>query len=132
MAKLVDELQQEHQVIIGYLDAIRVAGVTSPEGQSKLQLARKGLLAHLKKEDERLYPLLNKAAQSSPELKRTLEIFAKDMDEISRNAEAFFHKYSNGGSGIEFAKDFGSLIATLNQRIQKEESVIYKRFNEIA
>jgi hypothetical protein len=106
--------------------------VTSEEGKKKLILAKKSLLAHLKKEDEQLYPKLHKEADKSPDLKRTLELFAKDMDKISKDALRFFDKYSEGGSGIEFAKDFGSLVATLSQRIQKEERIIYQKFKEIA
>jgi hypothetical protein len=86
----------------------------------------------LKKEDEQLYPKLNKEALSNADLKRTLDLFAKDMDKISQDALNFFKKYEGGGSGIEFAKDFGSLVATLNQRIQKEEKIIYAKFKEIA
>ncbi|WP_444996005.1 hemerythrin domain-containing protein [Aliikangiella sp. IMCC44359] len=132
MAKLVDELQHEHKNIVGNLNQIKMLGVTSSEGQNKLRLVKKSLLAHLKKEDERLYPLLKSAAQSNPELKRILDMFAKDMDKISKDAMAFFDKYSNGGSGLEFAKDFGTLLAILSQRIHKEENIIYAKYRDIA
>ena len=132
MTRLVQELTNEHQSIINNLDKIRTLGVTSSEGQKQLQLAKSGLLAHLQKEDSQLYPTLKKASLESDSLARTLEMFGSDMDSISSAALAFFEKYSNGGTGLEFAQDFGTLIATLKMRIKKEESVIYRKYNEVA
>jgi len=60
-----------------------------------------------------------------------LDNFAKDMEVISEAAFEFFEKYSTGGSGIEFAKDFGRLFALLSQRISKEENIIYKKYEEL-
>ncbi len=131
MSRLVEELKQDHKVIAETLNKVKGLGITSEEGQSTLLSAKAGLLAHLKKEDEQLYPVLNNAAKSDDNLKRQLDIFAKDMEGISIGALEFFAKYSSGGSGIEFAKDFGSLFATLSQRIGKEESIIYKKYDEL-
>ncbi len=131
MSKLVDELKKDHSVITETLTNVKELGVTSEEGQKILLAAKSGLLAHLKKEDEHLYPVLNKAAESDVDLKRTLDMFAKDMDEISKGALEFFDKYSTGGSGIEFAKDFGKLFGTLSTRIRKEETTLYKKYDEL-
>lgn len=132
MTRLVEELKKEHQVIVENLKQIKTLGVTSDEGKRKLALVKKSLLAHLDKEDRKLYPKLGQAAQKNAELKKTLDFFAKDMEKISSSAMAFFEKYGNGGEGIQFASDFGTLFATLTQRIYKEEQIIYQKFNEIA
>ena len=131
MSKLVDELMMEHKAILNNINEIKQLGVTSEAGQKKLVLAKKSLLAHLKKEDEQLYPKMNQAAKTNPELQNSLNLFAKDMDKISASALAFFDKYAHGGSGIEFARDFGALIGTLSQRITKEENILYKKYNSI-
>ncbi|MGX5175370.1 hemerythrin domain-containing protein [Aliikangiella sp. IMCC44653] len=131
MSRLVEELKQEHKAIVHNLNQIKALGVTSEEGQKKLALAKAGLLAHLRKEDEKLYPKMKIEAAANPELKRTLDLFGKDMDKVSSAALAFFDKYAGGGSGLEFAKDFGLLIATLTQRIHKEENVLYEKYNQI-
>ncbi len=131
MSKLVEELKKEHATIAETLNKVNVLGISSEEGQNTLLSAKSGLLAHLKKEDEYLYPILNKAAESDANLKRTLEMFAKDMEAISKAALEFFKKYSGGGSGLEFAKGFGRLFATLSQRIHREENVIYKKYDEL-
>ena len=131
MSQLVEELKKEHTVIAETLKKVKSLGVTSEEGQKTLIAAKGGLLAHLKKEDEQLYPILNKAAESDPNLKRTLDWFAKDMNEISKAALDFFDKYSTASSSMEFAKDFGGLSATLSIRISKEENIIYVKYDEL-
>ena len=131
MSNLIDDLKKEHAFIGETLNKVRSLGITSKEGQSTLLAAKSGLLAHLQKEDERLYPVLNKAADNDPNLKQTLQMFAAHMEAISAAALGFFEKYSGGGSGAEFAKDFGNLNAELSMRISREEDILYKRYNEL-
>lgn len=132
MSKLVEELKSDHKVIAATLNKVSGLGISSPEGQKTLLAAKSGLLAHLKKEDGHLYPVLKNAATADADLKRTLDMFAKDMVIISMAAVEFFDKYARGGDGLAFAKDFGRLYATLSQRISREENVLYKKFDEIA
>ncbi len=131
MSKLVEELKKEHIKMFETLNKVKSLGITSEEGRDALFGAKNGFSAHLKKEDEQLYPVLGNAAESDANLKQTLDIFAKDMGEISKVALEFFNKYLTSGSGIEFAKDFGRLFATLFQRMRREENVIYAKYNEL-
>ncbi len=131
MSNLVEELKKEHALIVEILNKVKDLGINSEEGQKMFISAKNGLLAHIKKEDELFYPLLYKAAESDADLKRTLDTFAKDMEVISKAVLEFFEKYSNGGSGLEFAKDFGKIYSKLSQRIFKEENIIYKKYNEL-
>ncbi len=131
MSNLVEELKKEHVNLIETLKMVKALGVTSEEGNKTFQAAKQGLLEHLKKEDEKLYPVLNKAALQDEYLKQTLDLFAQDMDVVSKAVLAFFEKYSSGGSGIGFAKDFGRISATLVQRVSKEEHIIYKKYEEL-
>ncbi|MBI5626215.1 MAG: hemerythrin domain-containing protein [Nitrosomonadales bacterium] len=131
MSQLIIELKKEHEVIANILGEASKLGITSKEGQMKLMDAKKGLLAHLKKEDDQLYPVLKKAAQNDQNLGRTLDFYAKDMEGISKAAVAFFNKYAQGGSGMEFAKDIGGLFSTLKSRIRKEEDVLYKEYDRL-
>ncbi|WDE04368.1 hemerythrin domain-containing protein [Thalassomonas viridans] len=132
MSALIKELTAEHVEITMALNKAKQLGIQSPRGREALLAVKKGLLAHLEKEDRLLYPALNRAAQSNSSLKRTLDVFAADMDKVSASALAFFDKYADGGSGIEFAKEFGGLFATLSQRIRKEETILYKKFDEVS
>ncbi len=131
MSELIDELTKEHSFIVETFNKIKSLGITSVEGQNALLAAKSGFLAHLKKEDEKLYPVLNDAAENDANLKRTLDVFAQGMDEISRATLEFFEKYSTGGSGIEFARDFGRFLAILSRRIRKEEGILYQKYDEL-
>lgn len=131
MSTLVSELKADHVKLVAVLTDIRNKGVTSKEGVQALMAAKGALLAHLKKEDTFLYPQLKLAAEKDPNLKQTLDIFAKDMDKITQQVLSFFEKYSNGGSGVEFAKDLGGVISVLGPRIQREESSLYPEFDKI-
>ncbi len=131
MSKLVQELKQDHVNLVNVLNEIKQLGISSKEAQSKLMSAKEGLLAHLKKEDEQLYPVLHKAAEQDDALKRTLSTFAKEMEEISSFALDFFQKYQSGGEGFDFAKDFGKLLAGLGSRIRREENILYSAYDRI-
>lgn len=131
MSNLVTELKEDHKKIVAVLAEVKAKGITSKEGVQVLVSAKAALLAHLKKEDTFLYPELRKAAQSNSGLKSTLDVFAKDMDKITAEVLAFFDKYSNGGSGIEFAKDIGHLLSVLGARIQREENSLYSEFDKL-
>lgn len=61
-------------------------------------------------------------------LKTPLDLFARDMDKVSKFAIRFLDKYSAGGSGLEFAKDFGRFYITLQTRMRKEEGALYKGY----
>lgn len=132
MAMLIEDLKKEHAEIAGLLKEVKMLGVGSREGKAKLLLAKEGLLSHLKKEDEQLYPVLKKEAEKSPELKRTLEIFANEMDSISEVVLNFFEKYSGSApSGIGFAKDLGGIFVGLETRIRREENILYREYEKI-
>lgn len=131
MSVLVERLKKEHVVIVDVLNKTKEVGVGSKEGQDKLRSARTALLAHLKTEDEQLYPALKKEAEKNDSLKRTLDLFAREMETISKEALSFVDKYSNGGSGLEFARDFGRLYMNLSQRIRKEESTLYPEYDKL-
>ena len=133
MARLIDELKRDHVAIEGMLARVKDTSITNKEAHKILIAAQASLLAHLKKEDAQLYPVLNKAALSDATLKRTLDFYAKDMEEITQNAIAFFDKYSPEDAviDIEFAKAFGRLFSTISKRLRNEESSLYKAYEQI-
>jgi hypothetical protein len=128
---LTAELIGEHKWLVETLNNAKKQGLSSPEGLNTLKEAKAGLLGHLKKEDEQLYPKMNKAAETDEALKRTLNTFAKDMDGVSKAAMDFFEKYNNGGSGVMFSVDFGKLLGALAGRVRKEENILYKEFDKL-
>lgn len=131
MNDLIEELKREHQLIASHLADANKLGVDTREGTLSLMKAKSALLAHLKKEDERLYPVLRRAAQKDRRLQWMLELYAQDMEEVSSAAVVFFQKYENGGKGIEFIRDFGTLLARLKIRIRNEEGELYREYEAI-
>lgn len=130
MSKLVEELKSEHAFIVSKLEVAKSKGVK--EGADALISAKKALLAHLGKEDQKLYPALREAASKDSNLKALLDTFATDMDVVSTNALAFFDKCEKGRTtGVEFAKDFGNLMARLRIRISSEEGVLYSEYEKL-
>lgn len=132
MSVLVEKLKRDHVAISDILNQVKEMGISSKEGLGKLLSVKTALLAHLKAEDEQLYPALKKEAEKNDGLKRTLDLFAREMETISREALSFLDKYMSGGSGLEFARDFGRLCANLGQRIRKEESILYSEYDKLS
>ncbi len=131
MSFLIRQLKHDHTLITTTLEEVKNLGIGTKQGQEKLLFAKDRLLSHLQKEDQQLYPALETRAKQDPSLKRNLEMYSKDMTGISKTALDFFEKYTFGGSGLEFAKDFGRLSASLSMRIYKEETYLYKTYETI-
>ena len=133
MARLIEELKRDHVEIGNLLARLKDHRVTNAEAHKILLEAQASLLAHLKKEDFQLYPVLNRAAEKDAGLKRTIDFYAKDMDEITKNAAAFFQKYSKRDAPVdlEFAKAFGNLFATISRRLRSEETSLYQEYEKL-
>ncbi len=131
MSTLIRELKADHVAIITVLAKVSEYGINTPEGKECLSSARDVLLAHLQKEDKRLYPPLRKIAVTDRQLRGTLRIMAKDTAEITAAAIQFFDKYSKGGAGIAFAKDYGTLVSRLRLRVRREENTLFAKYVEL-
>ncbi|MBS1258127.1 MAG: hypothetical protein MAG551_01180 [Candidatus Scalindua arabica] len=126
MSALIDEFKKDHSEIIDTLKEIKELGVLSEEGQAKLISVKGSLLEHLKKEDEQLYPVLWKEAEHNEKLKELLDVFAKDMENVSRVVMDFFDKYSEEVVDSAVTEEFDHLFATFRNRIRHEEDLLYE------
>ncbi len=149
MSALIEEFKREHAKIIAMLNEVKEFGILSKEGQAKLMTIKAHLLAHLKKEDEKLYPVLRKEAEDNERLKNTLDLFAMDMEKVSSVVQKVFDKYSEGEIDEDFPRtkcaedfprtkgaedfsiNFDSLFAALSTRIRNEENALYEEYEEI-
>lgn len=132
MSKLITELKQEHQEITKLLLELQQIGITSPKGFDLLIQSKTKLLEHLDKEDTKMYPVLFEKAKTDSALKRTLDLFAGDMEKITEFVLDFYEKYSsNNSNNNTFIKDVAYLIASLKNRIMKEEIIIYKAYEKL-
>ncbi len=131
MSALIEEFKREHAKIFDMLNEVKELGILSKEGQAKLMFIKAHLLAHLKKEDEKLYPVLRKEAEDNERLKNTLDLFAMDMEKVSSVVQRFFDKYSEGEIDENFSINFESLFAALSARIRNEEDALYKEYEGV-
>ena len=131
MSPLIEELRREHSEILAILSEVEGLGILSKEGQSKTMPVKTILLEHLKKEDVKFYPALYKVVEQNNNLKNTLDLFAMDMENVSRIALEFFDKYSRGVLGKELQEEFESLIVALRNRIKNEEDILYLEHEKI-
>ena len=127
MPDLIDELKQEHESCARILNRLHVIGVKTKEGQDLLAQAKSHFLVHLKKEDDLLYPVLLNSANNNSNLLRSLEGFSQNLEGITSYVEHFFEKYSQGGEGEEFDRDFGKLFTMLSTRIRREELILFNK-----
>ncbi len=130
MSDLIEELKNEHRIILDILNEVKALGISSIKGQQKLLSARNLLVAHMHKEDERYYPAFRKAAENNNDLKIMLDYFIQDMEVVSKKAMHVFNKYAQGGDESDFAGDVKILYMTLKDRIHTEEEILFKKFNK--
>ena len=134
MSILIEELKKEHSEILAALNEVKELGILSEEGQGKLMSLEVSLLAHLGIEDDQLYPVLKKEAEHYNSIKDTLELFAMDMENVSKIVLEFFEKYSEGFSGMdikELSEEFDNLLAALTKRIRNEEESLYEEYEAL-
>lgn len=131
MSALINEFKKDHTKILDTLKEIKELGVLSEEGQAKLISAKESLLEHLRKEDELLYPVLKKEAEHNEKLKELLDVFAKDMENVSRVVMDFFDKYSEDVIDSAVTDEFEHLFAAFRNRIRHEEDILYEEHEKI-
>lgn len=132
MSDLVRSLKHEHVRLKELLDLVKVQGIGTAEGKRTLRGARQLFLDHIAHEDREFYPAFLAASAGRPDAERLAKQFAAEMTAISKDILGFFDKYTDGGSGLEYARDFGRLSAALFLRWHKEESILYTRYAELA
>ncbi|MFQ5963801.1 MAG: hemerythrin domain-containing protein [Candidatus Scalinduaceae bacterium] len=129
MSALIDELKKEHSGIIATLNEVKEIDILSKEGHNKLMSVNALLLTHLQKEDEQLYPVLRKEAENDKQLEHTLNLYAMDMENVSRAVLEFFDKYFRGKiPDKELQKEFENLSVALSKRIRNEEDILYDEY----
>lgn len=131
MSTLVADLKNEHAELRRVLERVKELGIGTEEGRRELLQARALFQAHIAHEDQAFYPAFHRMADGSKEA-ATATQFSSEMSQVSRDILAFFDRYRNGGEGIEFARDFGRLYATLFARWNKEENILYAAYERMA
>ena len=131
MLALLEEFKKEHSEIVDTLKKVKEYGILTREGQDKLMSVKPNLIEHLDEEDERFYPVLWKEAEQNKKLKEVLQIFAKDLENISRVVFRFFDSYDKGVLDDRLSGDFETLFTVIRYRMENEENILYDEYEKI-
>lgn len=131
MSELTQELRHENYIIMQILSNAKRMGMRTLQGRRTLFDHKDEILAHFKKEDENIHTLLNNAVHSHPDLKQSMEMFKKDIENTTKSIQAFFLKYDSTHSSKELCDHFDSLFKIIKHRVEKEENIFYAEFDEI-
>ena len=131
MLALLEEFKKEHSGIVDTLKKVKEYGILTREGQDKLMSVKPSLIEHLDEEDEKFYPVLWKEAEQNIKLKEVLQIFAKDLENISRVVFRFFDSYDKGVLDDRLSGDFETLFTVIRYRMENEENILYDEYEKI-
>lgn len=134
----LNDLKNDHKTIMQILDDIKGFTQTKdiPGITGRMDQLKNGLLAHLKKEDDKIYAdLLNVAKERNIELVTiTINTFSTAMKGIAARVLKFFDKYSNKEEiarlTTEFYKDFQETYEDILKRVDREEKVLYPMYEK--
>ena len=128
MSALIEEFKKEHSEFVEALKEVEELGILTKEGQAKLMYLKVSLLEHLRKEDEEFYPVLIEAARHNMKLKEALEVFAKDLESVSRFVFGFFDRCDKGFPEANLSGDFEILFMVIRERMRNEENFLYDEY----
>ncbi len=134
----LNELKNEHKAvgrlledIKGFIQTKDTQGIVARMGSLK-----NSLLAHLKKEDDKVYIELVKVAkeQKIQMVEITVNTFSTAMKGIATRVLKFFDKYPNGDIVArlltELPKDFQAVYDDILKRVNNEETVLYPMYEK--
>ncbi len=132
MENIIETLKKEHLEIQDILQKVQSSSATSKENLKLIYEFSGKLMEHIKKEDEYVYPELERLAKDDVGLRVTLDMFKDEMEQISEALHGFLSKYPDASSidnnKDDFVKDLSRMIILLKNRIMKEEIIIFKQF----
>lgn len=132
MPKLIEKLKQDHVIISDLFYKVIVAGISSNEGKKTLLDGKSQLLAHIKTENEELYPRLLAQAEKDPELKEKLETLAVEMLSVGNALTSFFERHSeNEQNESDLSGDFSDIYLALTERIDNEERILFPEYKKL-
>ena len=130
MSALIEEFKKKHSGFVEALREVEKLGILAKEGQAKLLSVKQSLIEHLKKEDEKFYPVLREAARHNMKLKDALEVFAEDLKSVSGFVFGFFDRYEKGVLDERLSRDFETLCMVIRNRMENEENVLYEEYDK--
>ncbi len=131
MSALIGKFKKEHSEIVEAFKEVKELSVLTKEGQVKFMTVKSVLHEHLNNEEEKLYPVLYKAAEHDKKLNKILELFANDLETVSRDVSEFFDKYSKRVLDTGFMDEFENISTVIYERLMFEEFLLYDEYEEL-
>jgi hemerythrin superfamily protein len=130
MKEFIKKWKAEHSAIRNALASITRLDISAKPGREKVIKAKGMILEHLKSEDEVLYPALKKSARKNLNLTRVLEILKKEMDDLAPKIKSFFKAFEDDPMATGLPSEFISIAGLLKARIDREEEVLLKEYED--
>ncbi|MBI3599925.1 MAG: hemerythrin domain-containing protein [Nitrospinae bacterium] len=131
---IITELKNDHRVIVSLMEGV---GASLKENQfSDHKRIESVLVAHIKKEDQSLYPQLLSTAKEKNLLivLSAIDMAIISMKDISVNVMEFFKRYPTEEDIIRnlsaFQLDLASIGEVLKKRIDFEERLVYRMYED--
>ncbi|HZD60859.1 MAG TPA: hemerythrin domain-containing protein [Anaerolineae bacterium] len=131
MSDLINELRDEHAFLINSFSDIEHSDIESGEAAQRLQSLKLALVWHMRREHDELYSRLWETTGNNLQLQRTIELFIRDKEKLLLAIAQFLDKYSEGGSTVDFKRDFNRLSIILGAHIKREEEIIFSECRNI-
>jgi hypothetical protein len=131
-SQIVEKLKGEHRKIVDILEeAHKGNGMAANVWKDALIEAKRLFMNHLDHEDETIYndTFFNEGRFGG--YGATAKKFQAEMKDITLSVENFFKKYRDTTNGSDFNRDYAALVNDLKKRINAEEMVLFKQFEEI-
>ncbi|MBI3399152.1 MAG: hemerythrin domain-containing protein [Deltaproteobacteria bacterium] len=134
----LNELKGEHKTVGQVLEEIKgfVAANNIQGIAGRMGLLKNGLVAHIKKEDGKMYTDLLKTAKDMniEMVSVTVNTFSTAMKGIADRVLKFFGKYPDkdaiAKNTAEFNKDFHGVYEDIMKRVNNEEKVLYPMYEK--
>lgn len=128
MDQFIEELKGEHKEIIEFFNSID----ESEKFEDKKEMIQKLtalVVTHLRKEDDRLYPVL--AASSIQEIAKLGTVFSMAMKDTSEKYVAFVEAFLKSDKMTEELTDaYNRINKTIKNRVTIEEIVLYPAYEK--
>lgn len=131
MADLLAQQEEEHRVILARIEEARSLGPLSPHGRERLDTTMAMFMAHLDRDEAEIFRVLEAAAQTNDSVRQALRWFAVHRTISVEAIEAACERLRRTTSELEYAQDFGHLVAIIGSRIQREESILHPIFRRL-
>lgn len=122
---LTDTLRKQH-VVLPLVEDIRHHGIRTSEGRDAIRKLHRLIAAHLQLEDSKLYPAL----LAHPDTAVLAHTCADEVPQLSSKITTFFKAWHDGGENVDFARNHGQLVGSINQRLTRAEIRLYPAYDE--